>query len=135
MAGAVHASEHVIDVGGFLLKLRLGLLNALFGKTRCLLDIPAGKRRQHELENALLETLGRVLFALADVGALQQRFDIAEGMGGQLQLLHQSADDIFLKRSAQHDVEDADMRVDRRQALNRGRCAVRQSSDSREGRS
>ena len=109
--GAVHASEHLVDVLFLAFEFLFGLLDARHMKAHGLIDILPGKRGQHQTEHTVFKAGRTVLVIIPNVGALQQRFDIADGMRGHLKFFHQPANDVLLESTLQRDVEDADIGV------------------------
>jgi hypothetical protein len=79
--------------------------------TRCFLHVLACERGDDELTDSLVKAGGSVLILSADSGCFEQRLDIADRVGRHLELFHQTSDNVLLKRSSQHDVEDANARM------------------------
>ena len=81
------------------------------------LHVLARQRVKHKAEDAIFELIRTVAVFVAYFRALQKRFDVTDGMCRHLKFLHQAANNVFLKRALERDVENADMLVIRIQAL------------------
>ncbi|KFL36892.1 hypothetical protein N788_12250 [Arenimonas donghaensis DSM 18148 = HO3-R19] len=91
----------------FSFKLDPGPLDALLSKACRPLRILTLERVQDQGKNVVFKRLALVVHA----GGFQEGFDIADGVGRHLQLLKQSANDIFLECALQRYVEDIYQRV------------------------
>ena len=83
---------------------------------RCI-DVFSLQRGEHETENFISEALGTSLLTVSHTRSLEERFDVADGVGSHLQLLHQAPNDVVLECAGQRDAVDKDTGVVRSKAL------------------